>query len=189
MNDVSERIEALFAQVTDHQAVELYSEDLEPSSSEAIEALEAGLGIELPEDVRSWLSRGLKGYTGSIEEPFAQIGFAFLDASRALEHTKMLRENAGDDEHGRVIKNGVALTYEEPELVVSAEGVHHFSFRNPLLHVTSSWSEFLEHWLASGAFAAGDFDAAWEKTQPFAKGDVAPEKNLWVTAYKKQFPG
>lgn len=192
MNDICERIETFFKTLAAQGTVEMYSETLEPSSDEEISALEVGLGAKLPEDVRTWLSRGLDGSTGSVSEPFAAIGFSFLDAVRALEHTQMLRDNADDDddeEHGDVIRQGVALTFEEPEIVVTPTGVYHFSFRNPLLRVASTWSEFLEHWILSGAFASGDFAAAWEKTRPFIKNEIAPEKNLWVTAYKKQFPG
>jgi hypothetical protein len=188
MNDVCEKIEAFFQQLEASGEVEVYDDSLEPSSEEDIAALEQGLGAKLPADVRAWLTRGCKAYTGSIDEPFAGIGFAFLGASRSLEHTKMLRENASDDEadeHATIIRAGVALSFEEPELVVTPDGVYSFSFRNPVLKVAGSWREFLESWLASGAFSSHDFDAAWAKTAPFVpQGSVAPEQNAWVQAYR-----
>ncbi len=188
MNDLCEKIETFFQKLQASGEVEVYDDSLEPSSEEDIAALEAGLGAKLPADVRAWFARGCKAYTGSIDEPFASIGFAFLGAARALEHTKMLRENASedeDDEHAEIIRAGVALTFEEPELVVTPDGVYSFSFRNPVLRVAASWREFLESWLASGAFSSHDFDAAWAKTAPFVpEGSVAPEQNAWVKAYR-----
>ena len=191
MDELGARIEAFFKALSESGAVDVYEEALEPSSAEEIAALEAGLGVSLPEDLKAWFARGCQAYTGSVDEPFAGIGFSFLSAEAALEHTNMLRESAADDEdgeeneHAALVRSGVALSYEEPELLWTPSGIYSFSFRNPLLKVASSFTEFLESWLASGCFSSHDFDAAWEKTQPFVPaGSVAPEKNPWVVAYK-----
>ena len=130
-----------------------------------------------------------------MDEPFASIGFSFMKAERALEHTKMLRETAAetrdeDDEedegeHAEVINEGVALTYEEPEIVWTPHGVYSFSFRNPICRVSGSWTEFLGDWLASGAFSSHDIDAALAVTAPFVPaGSVSPEENRWLKAYR-----
>lgn len=174
--------------------MELYGEAIPPQSPEALASLEAELGVTLPADVRAFLSRGLEAKTGSIEEgdAFASLGFEFLDASQIVEHTQMLREIAEDpdedDGHASVILNGFAITYEEPELVVTPEGVYHFSFRNPLLHVADSFEQFLEHWLASGCFGSHDFAALWSRVEEHVPVRIPPSENLWVQAYRRQFP-
>jgi len=186
MEDLCRRIEAFFAALSESGAVDVYAEELEPSSAEDIAALEAGLGVTLPADVKAWLARGCRTYVGSVDEPFAGIGFSFLAASRALEHTKMLREAAAaSGEHADLVRSGVALSYEEPELLWAPSGVYSFSFRNPIHKVASSFTELLEGWLASGCFSSHDFEAAWEKTRAFVpEGSVSPDKNPWVVAYR-----
>jgi hypothetical protein len=167
---------------------------LRPSPASAIASLEKGLGFTLPADVSAFLTRGLKSVEGALDEPFAAIGMDFLDARRALAHTQLLRQAASDfppdDPHARVIRSGVALTYSEPELVVTDEGaVYHFSFRNPLLRITASFADFLEHYLAAGCFGSHSFPGLWKVVSAHVpETTIAPSKNAWVAAYKKQFP-
>jgi hypothetical protein len=101
---------------------------------------------------------------------------------------KVAAESGADDEHARVIRSGVALTFSEPELVLSGGAVYHFSFRNPLLKIAKSFSEFLEHYAASGCFSSHEFPALWKIVSAEVPLAIAPNKNLWVSAYKKQFP-
>ena len=132
--------------------------------------------------------------SGSLAEPFAGIGFDFLSADKIASHTAMLRKVADDtiedeaDEHAALIRRSVAVTYEEPELVVAPEGVYQFSYRNPVFRIASSWTEFLGHWIAAGCFASHSFDGLWSKVKPLVSTDIAPSKNVWVRAYRKQFP-
>lgn len=195
MNELCEKIETFFQKLKESGKAEIYDEELEPSSEEEISALEEGLGLELPADLRAWLARGCKVYQGSVDEPFAGIGFSFMKAERALEHTKMLRQTAAEnrdedddedeDEHAEIVNEGVALTYEEPEIVWTPHGVYSFSFRNPICRVAGSWTEFLGDWLASGAFSSHDIDAALAVTAPFVpEGSVSPEDNRWLKAYR-----
>lgn len=163
---------------------------LRPSSEQAIAAAEKKLGVTLPADVKSFLGRGLRGFEGARDdEPFATVGFDFLDAEGIVEQTEMMRDCAGDeDDHAAVIRNGVALTYSEPELVWSGETLYHFSFRNPLLEIAGSFSEFLEHYLASGCFSSHAFPALWKMVSSHVPISIPMDNNLWVIAYKKQFP-
>ena len=167
---------------------------LAPQKATAIAAAEKKLGAPLPRDLVAFLARGLSYPSGSVDEPFAAMGFDFLDASKIAGHTAMLRKVADDtiedeaDEHASLIRRGVAVTYEEPELVVAPDGVYHFSYRNPVLKVASSWSAFLAAWLASGCFASHSFDSLWKKVKPHVTANVPPAKNPWLRAYKKQFP-
>ncbi len=88
-------------------------------------------------------------------------------------------------EHAEIVREGVALTFEEPQLVWTPRGVYSFSFRNPVCRVSASWSEFLGDWLASGAFRSHDIDGALAVTAPFLPaGSVAPEENRWLKAYR-----
>ncbi len=95
---------------------------------------------------------------------------------------------ADDDEHTPLIRHAVALTYTEPELVVAADGVYHFSYRNTLLKIAASFSEFLQHYLAAGCFSSHHFPALWKIVAPHVPVDIPSAKNVWVKAYKKQFP-
>ena len=90
--------------------------------------------------------------------------------------------------HAALIRRGVAVTYQEPQLVVADDGVYHFSYRNPLLRVASSWDEFLENWPAAGCFSSHSFDALWKKVKTRVPAQIPPSKNVWVRAYRKQFP-
>lgn len=143
----------------------------------------------------AFYARGLRACSASIDEPFATLGFEFLSAETVIKHTKMLRnaadENAEDDdeedEHAEVIRHGVALTLEEPELVLSDGVIYHFSFRNPVLRVASSSSEFLEHYLAAGCFHSHSFKTLWNIVGPLVPTDIPVDKNVWVSAYLNQF--
>jgi len=185
-------IEAFSEKVMGLSALSLQRSVLKPSSPAAIALLEKRLRVTLPPDVKTFLERGLKSARGSVDEPFASMGFDFLDAKGILEHTEMLRkvaaESDDDDEHAAVIREGVALTYSEPELVWSGGALYHFSFRNPLLRVAKSLSEFLEHYVASGCFCSHDFRALWKVVGPHVPIAITPAKNVWLSAYKKQFP-
>jgi hypothetical protein len=103
--------------------VELGDGTLEPQSAAALTALEDQLGTALPSDVRTFLGRGLCYPRGMIEvgERFASLGFTFLEAPQIVEHTQMLREvgKSALDPHASIIARGLALTYEEPQIVVS----------------------------------------------------------------------
>ena len=164
---------------------------LKPSSTAALASLERSVGLVLPEDVKAFLARGLKSVTANLNEPFASLGFDFLDAKKIAEHTQMLRkvvaESGQDDEHAQVIRNGLALTYSEPELVLSGDAVYHFSFRNPLLRIARSFSEFLLHYLAAGCFCSHDFRALWKIVAAHVPVTIPPAKNRWVSAYQRQF--
>ena len=93
-----------------------------------------------------------------------------------------------DDDHGDVIKNGFVITHAEPNLVVTSDGVYHFSFRNPLLKVGSSLEEFLASFYESGCFGSHNFKAHWDRVGKFVKSKKTPDDNKWVQAYLKQFP-
>jgi hypothetical protein len=163
---------------------------LKPQTPEAIADVEKALEISLPDDVRQYLLRGLRGaHARDSGDNYGWMGFQFLAADQIIERTEMLRDIAeDDDEHAAVIRGGVSLTYDEPQLVVAADGVYHFSFRNPLLRVASSWGEFLDHWLAAGCFSGGNYDALWSRVGPFVQHHVPFEDNTWLQAYKTQFP-
>lgn len=80
----------------------------------------------------------------------------------------MLRKTADDDldeddEHAELIREAVVVTATEPYLVVTADGVWHFSFRSPLIQVAPSWAAFLTHWLASGCFRSHSFPSLWRR--------------------------
>jgi hypothetical protein len=170
----------------------LYARVLKPQSATALGALEAKLATELPADVRAFLARGLRAQQGSLNAPFAGIGFDFLDAAGIGKHTAMLRQIAddtcaSDDAHAALIRRGFALSFTEPELVVADDGVYHFSYRNDLLRVAVSWAQFLEHWHASGCFSSHDFGGLWKVVKSKVASAITPSKNVWVTSYKRQF--
>jgi hypothetical protein len=175
--------------------MQIYKDDfITPQSATAIASIESKLSVRLPADVKAFLARGFRVAHGSVKdgERFAGMGFDFLDAKGIIKHTLMLRDAAkhcGEgDPHAAVIAKGVALTYSEPELVMAVDGVHHFSFRNNLLRVAGTFTEFLEHYLASGCFGSHDFDLHWKRVKAHVPIDIPPARNTWVKAYKKQFP-
>jgi hypothetical protein len=192
IEDIAAQVEQFGQRIKNAPGLEIRPCVLKPSSLTAIAAVERKLGLTLPDDVKAFLRRGLKGVEGSIQEPFASIGFDFLDARQTIEHTRMLREVAADlpdgDAHARVIRSGIALTHEEPELVFSRNALYHFSFRNPLLKIAGSFSEFLRHYLAAGCFSTHDFCALWKVVSPHVPIAIPPAKNVWVRAYQRQFP-
>ena len=174
---------------------DLHDQILPPQPDKNVAALEKKLGAPLPQDLRVFLRRGLRGARGSIEEggAFASIGFDFIDCKAMEKTTRMLRkiaEETIDDEedpHAELVRDGVALTYAEPQLLL-AGGVHHFSFRNPPLRVGASFGEFLRDWLASGCFCSHAFDLAWRHVKKHVPLAIPPAKNAWLRAYGKQFP-
>jgi len=187
-------IEAYFERLPDDD-FELTAEVLRPQSIKAVNAIETKLDLRLSADVRAFLCRGLRAAEGSVSEGrrFGSIGFDWLDAKQIIKHTQMLRNVANncsdDDDHAKVIRSGLALTFSEPELVVVGETVYHFSFRNTLLKVARSFSGFLDCWLASGCFSSHSFDLLYEHAKPYLpSGRLPPSKNTWVKAYKQQFP-
>jgi hypothetical protein len=171
---------------------ELSAHVLAPQPEKDIAALERKLELELPADLRAFLRRGLRGARGSIEDgdELASFGFDFLGCKTIVKTTQMLREVGeeldDDDEHGQLVARGVALTFEEPQLLWAGELVH-FSFRNPPLRVGKSFSGFLRDYLASGCFRSHSFALAWKRVAEYVPLRVAPSKNAWVKAYEKQF--
>ena len=185
-------IEAYSEKIKSLPALEVRPFILKPSSAAALASLERSLGLALPQDVKAFLERGLESVNGALEDPVATVGFDFLDAKKITKHTQMLRKivagNDEHDEHAQVIRQGLALTHSEPELVLSGDALYHFSFRNPLLRIARNFSEFLEHYLAAGCFSSHDFRALWKVVAPHVPVAIPPAKNIWISAYKKQFP-
>jgi len=174
--------------------ISLYDANLEPQSIGDITKLETELAVTLPADVTTFLQRGLRSATGSYDKDgaFAGIGFEFQSIDSIIEHTQMLRKIASenpDEEQSQIILNGVALTYEEPELVLAGDGsIHHWSFRNPKLEVAPSFRDFLAHWAASGCHSSHAWTDVWPHVQDLAPLGIAPAQNLWLRAYQQQFP-
>lgn len=190
-----EAIEAYFQalRTAESLSMDLCNQVLAPQKAASLKKAQQELGMTFPEDLRAFLTRGLRAATGAVEEPFASLGFDFLDCGALVKHTQMLRKAAADhldedDEHAELISEGVAVTATEPYLVVTTRGVWHFSFRNPLLQVAPSWTAFLTHWLASGCFRSHSFASLWSQVGAYVPIKIAPAKNTWLRAYKKQFP-
>ncbi len=61
-------------------------------------------------------------------------------------------------------------------------GLYHYSVRNPVKRVCTSWFAFLEAWLASGCFSSHAFDVVWSAVKDVA--GKKPRNNLWVDYYK-----
>ena len=188
-------IEAFFDAVRarEDEHVSLYAEPLEPQPAAAIAKLEQELAVNVPDGLRAFLARGLRNATGSLDhdEDFTGVGFDFSDVDSIIHHTKLLRESVGDtaDRQADVIRTGIALTTEEPELVLASDGsVHHWTMRNPELRVTSSFHEFLVHWAASGCMSSHNFKPWWTRVGDLAPLGIPPKQNRWLLAYKKQFP-
>ena len=163
---------------------------LKPQKPTAIASAEAKLGTPFPADLKAFLTRGLRAAEGKLDEPYAHLGFDFLDVAGIVKNTASAREIAGDgdDEHAALIRRGIAVTFAEPQLVVTDDGVWHFSFRNPPLRVAPSWAGFLTHWLAAGCFGSHSFTGLWAKVRKHVPVAITPAKNTWVRAYRKQFP-
>ena len=140
---------------------------LRPVSEIELARIQQGLEIVLPDDVKAFLRRGLASIEGHLtEDPSASLGFDFLDPDGIVDSTTILRNVVDetlddDDPHARVVRHGVALTFCEPQLVVSKGAVYHFSFRNRICKVAKSFSAFLGDYLSSGCFVSGHFDALW----------------------------
>jgi hypothetical protein len=157
-------------------------------------ALEKKIGA-LPADVRQFLSHGLRQMTGSVKsgERFAALGFDWLGAKQIANNTLMMRKIANDtisdpnEQHAKVMREGIALTYSPPQIVV-ADGVYHFHFENPVLKIADSFAEFLSDWLASGCFSSHNFDVLWSRVGKHVPPGLSPANNRWIKAYKAQFP-
>jgi hypothetical protein len=175
---------------------DLSNQVLPPQFADAIAEIEEKLSTRLPMDVKTFLLRGLRAASGSITEGnrFAHIGFDWIDAKRIVKSTMMLRDVAAktiddeDDPHADVVRSGVVLTWSEPQIVV-ADAVYHFSFRNPVLRVSGSFSEFLVAFLAAGCFGSHDFDLLWRNVNAYVPPGIPLAKNPWIKAYKRAFPG
>lgn len=188
-------IEAYFQalRTAENLSLDLCNQLLAPQTASVLKKAERELGMTFPADLKAFLSRGLRAATCAVEEPFASLGFDFLDCGALVKHTRMLRKAADDhldedDKHAELIREGVAVTSTEPYLVVTVDGVWHFSFRNPLLQVAPSWAAFLTHWLASGCFCSHSFTSLWRRVGAYVPLKIAPAKNTWLRAYEKQFP-
>ncbi len=184
-------IERVFEKL-EAKGADLTNDFLEPQSARAIAFIEEQLAIKVPDDIRSFLTRGIKGRSGCFEEDgaFSSIGFDWLDAQKIVTTTRMLRDIAGDDEseHSCVVSNGLVLTSSEPQIVVNESGVYHFSFRNDVLRVGECFGTFLHDWLASGCFCSHDFTLHWNHMKQHVSVHVPLQRNTWVKAYKQQFP-
>jgi hypothetical protein len=190
-DDVERYLDRLLA--TKIPGLHVQEQVLRPQKPSAIDAAEKKLGAPFPADVRAFLQRGLRHpHGGTDDEPAGLLGFDFLPADKVVKITVILRQAAGGDPggpHAALVHRGVALTWSEPQLLVASGGVYHFSYRNPVLRVASSWSDFLASWLAAGCFSSHAFAALWKKVGPVSASDVPPGRNPWVKAYRKQFPG
>ena len=189
-------IEELFdsLRATEIPGLHIRQERLAPQSASALSSLETKLDLVIPDDLRAFLSRGLRHGGGAMEngERFVSLGFDFMDARGIVRTTQMLRKIAGgdDDEHAALLAQGIALTSEEPQLVSSGGAVYHFSFRNPVLRVADSFQQFLAHYLASGCFCSHEFGLAWPIVKDYVPDGfgIPPSRNVWLKAYEEQFP-
>jgi len=194
MNDLCLRIEAFFDELIGSGADFLQRQHLARSKPSEIAALEKALQVTLPADLKQFLLRGLTYASGSVDgDAFGSIGFDFLDAKGAVKETKVWRalaknvEDDDEDEHTVIGRTGVTLSYAQPQLTWTPEGVYHFSARNPVKRLCGTWTEFLEAWLAAGCFSSHSFDAVWPALSK-VMGKKKPAKNLWLTYYAKTFP-
>lgn len=188
--DTCAGIEDYFRRLEASGRIDLDVETVAPADPAAVERLAELTGGSLPEDVRAYLERGLAAASGALDGPdgFGAVGFDLLDADGALEATRNLRALAADlGEDAGPMRDGVALTFCEPQLiVVPGDGVYHFSTRNPVVRVCGSWSEFLAAWLATGCFGSHSFDVLWAAVSDLVGPE--PRGNVWLDYYRATFP-
>jgi hypothetical protein len=199
---VCSEIERFFEALAKRGAVELRPEELPPASKSELEALEEAAGASLPADVEEFLLRGLRHARGSVPETsgsaFASVGFDFIAVPLILRNMESFRELASEqaededddepEESTELMAKGIPLSHSEPCLVVFDGGVYHFSVRNPVRRVTSSWTELLEHWLAAGCFSSHSYAALRPHVEGLVPAVPAEQDNLWLRYYERQFP-
>jgi hypothetical protein len=188
---ICEDIEAYLSRLLT-RGFDVGSGKLPPQSSAEIAAIEPALGVAVGAELGAFLSRGLRWPDGSIEEgpDFAGIGLDWLSAKGIVRETLALRMIASEGEdgaHAQLINAGLALTAEQPQIVVSLAGVYHFSFRNDLLKVAESFGAFLRCWRDAGCFGSHSFDLLERRAGALFPPGAAPSENSWVTAYKRQY--
>ena len=174
-------------------------EDLEPATEEDIAAFLETHQLTVPDDVRRFWRRGLKYSDLSLAgghssgDTFASAGFDWLSLDILERDLSMFRglakhHDEGSDER-RLYEQGLPLSYSEPQMVLDPRGgISHVHSANPLRPpITSSLTEFLEHWLESGCFTSHRLSLYFPKIQHLVPGRIPPEKNLWMTYYKNAF--
>ncbi len=88
-------------------------------------------------------------------------------------------------------KNGVPLSFEEPSLALFVEtGEIMFMIYDggaPEFSIADSFTEFFEHYLASGCFRGGNFEAFWDEVKDIVPIHIPIEENKWINFYKKVY--
>jgi hypothetical protein len=172
-------------------------EELEPASDVDIDGFARKFTLTIPEDVRRFWRRGLEYRhlsIGSGGDGFATAGFDWYSLEYLARDIPMNRDEIApiyepDTDERRLLEKGIMLSYSEPQIVWDPRGgITHFSTRNDLQPpVTRSLAEFLEHWLEAGCFSSHAVSKWLPKIQHLVPGRIPPEKNLWITYYKKVF--
>jgi len=195
LEETLQRIEAFYEAARKMEGFVGYDAALAPATGEQIALLTETYRVHVPEDVHRFWKRGLKyatlhvGTAASGDSASAYFDWSPVDDIG--EQVTMLRESAPlcDGDERRLLETGLPLTNSPPQLVIDWNGgIRHYSTENGLeLPVTSSFVEFLEHWLEAGCFSSNRLEAYLTKVRPILPGRIPPERNLWVAYYRRVF--
>jgi len=179
-----------------------YPDIIEQISDEEIDDLVNEFNLNIPDDIREFLKASKKVYSISrdINNEEWEAGFDFCDIDIIRRDIPMYRNDlAKNYEDGSFIKHlhlkGVPLSYSEPALLFDADPETKKSkiylmlwdgepSENP---ITSDFTTFFTHWLASGCFRARDFKKYWEVVKDFVPIKIPPKENLWLKYYHELY--
>ena len=88
-------------------------------------------------------------------------------------------------------KNGIPLSYEEPNLALFSETgdirLMIYDGGSPNYPIANNFTEFFEHWLASGCFRGGNFNVFWQEVKDIVPIYIPIEQNKWINFYNKVY--
>jgi len=89
---------------------------------------------------------------------------------------------------GRLHEQGLGLTYSEPRLFVDLGGNGAIYFviydgEQPKIPIADSFTEFFEHYIASGCFCSHRFDLYWSYVKDLVPIKIPPSENKWIRFY------
>lgn len=198
--DLYEQFASLLKEKVQQAQGDIYLDEYEPADSEKIALLEQHVG-KLPDELLYFwqhLPFVLNGnITNPIEEDDIYFGFDFYKIDFILRdlpdfraHTQYL-DKENDGFLIQLHEQGIPLSFEEPHLVYFLPNgkiyLRLYDGNSPLEPIADSFTEFFEHYLASGCFRSHVFEYYWGLVKDIVPIQIPLEENKWINFYKKLY--
>jgi hypothetical protein len=174
-----------------------YDSAVFPAPDEQIEALREAVG-ELDAEVEAFLRRGFQSVEITFDEEagyreYTGAGTDFMEVEHILRDLEGFRAMVEHYEPGTLLHtihaDGVQLSYSEPSLVWTPDGVTRVLYDGDSEETTiaPTLAVFFRHWLATGCFMRGDFKTYYAAVRDLLPEHIAPQENLWLQFYQRQY--